>query len=350
MINREEFLARRRTGIGGSDVGAICGVDPFRGPLDVYLEKIGANEEEFNANMDAGIRLEPIVKDLYVEDSGRTLRRARFRRHRKHKWLIGHADGIVGGLDPGWMPGMPGDPAQLPSTFEAKVMKTYSFTRLIEKGVSLSHQFQGQHYGMLNHLPSTTFGFLDRVEWRFATVRVDCDRSTQDQMVDICGDFWYNHVKKRVPPKDAEPKWHIDMPEVEKGSIVQRTDPEWREVIARHRDAKQMEKDATMLYDQAKHAVKKAAGGFGTFEGGRARAYYRLQDGKKTFNQKRLLAAQLLDPVLLVKALEEEGYHLEQDELRTIMEAAVVSNLDRFQTIGEPFEVLQVYHSEAEEE
>jgi len=348
-MDRQAFLARRRTGIGGSDVGPICGVDPFRGPLDVYNEKVGAWEEPDNPNMDAGRRLEPIVKDLYVEDTGRTLKRARFRRHRKHTWLIGHADAIVGGLDPDWMPGMPGDPAELPSTFEAKVMKTWAFTRLQEKGISVSHQLQGQHYGILNHLPSTTFGFLDRVEWRFASVRVDCNRKLQDQMVDICGDFWYNHVQKKIPPADVMPDWKIDMPEVEAGSIVQRDDPEWREVIARHREAKQMDKDATLLYDQAKHAVKKAAGAFGTYEGGQARAYYRMQDGKKTFNQKRLLAAQLLDPVLLVEALEGEGYHLEQGELRTIMEASVVSNLDRFNVVGEPFEVLQVYHSAEEE-
>lgn len=350
MYNREAFLARRRQGIGGSDVGAICGVDPFRGPLDVYNEKIGVWEEPDNPNMDAGRRLEPIVKDLYVEDTGRELKRARPRTHKKHKWLRGNPDGIVAGLDPDWMPGMPGDPAELPSTLECKVMKSWAFARLMEKGVSVSHQLQGNHYGMLNHLPSTTFAFLDRVDWRFATVRVDCDRKLQDQMVDVCGKFWFNHVKKKIPPLEVMPDWKIDLPEVDPGQIVQRNDPEWREVIAKHCDAKQMEKDAVLLYQQAKHAVKKAAGGFGTYEGGRARAYYRMQAGKQTFNQKRLRAAQLLDPGAVVEALEAEGYHLTEDELRTILVKAVFTDFDRFNVTGEPFEVLQVYHSEDEED
>ena len=45
---REQWLLQRRAGLGGSDIGAILGLSPFRTPVDVYLEKTGrapANEE-----------------------------------------------------------------------------------------------------------------------------------------------------------------------------------------------------------------------------------------------------------------------------------------------------------------
>lgn len=348
-MNRQAFLERRRSGIGGSDLGPICGMDPFRGPLDVYLEKIGAAKDEFNPDMDAGIRLEPIVKDLYQEDSGRKLKRARFRRDKEHEWLIGHPDAIVAGVDPEWKPDKDGEPTDGPGVFEAKVMKTFSFTRTIEKGLSISHQLQGQHYSMLCKLPFTTFGLLDRVEWRFAQVTVEADAEIHEHIKEVCNAFWYNHVVPRVPPKDIEPDWQIELPEVESGKIVTRNDPEWIEAIKAHREAKQMSKDAELVYDRAKHALKELTDGFGTYDGGRARVYYRQQAGRKNFNQKRLLAAQLLDPVVLVQALEGEGYHLTEDELRTILEKAVVSDLERFNIEGDPFEVLQVYHSKEEE-
>ena len=39
--DRESWLRERRRGIGGSDIGAILGLNKYRSPLDVYLDKIG---------------------------------------------------------------------------------------------------------------------------------------------------------------------------------------------------------------------------------------------------------------------------------------------------------------------
>ena len=39
-LDRADWLAVRRQGIGGSDVGAILGLDPWKGPLDVYVDKV----------------------------------------------------------------------------------------------------------------------------------------------------------------------------------------------------------------------------------------------------------------------------------------------------------------------
>mgnify|MGYP003353102479 CR=1 FL=1 len=35
-----EQLEKRRLGIGGSDVAAICGLNPYKTALDVYFEKV----------------------------------------------------------------------------------------------------------------------------------------------------------------------------------------------------------------------------------------------------------------------------------------------------------------------
>jgi predicted phage-related endonuclease len=38
---REEWLVLRRKGIGGSDVSAILGINPWKTAMDVWLEKTG---------------------------------------------------------------------------------------------------------------------------------------------------------------------------------------------------------------------------------------------------------------------------------------------------------------------
>ena len=38
-LTREEWLAIRKKGIGGSDAGAICGLNPYASPMNVYLDK-----------------------------------------------------------------------------------------------------------------------------------------------------------------------------------------------------------------------------------------------------------------------------------------------------------------------
>lgn len=38
-LPREEWLKWRKMGIGGSDAGAVCGLNPYRTALEVYLDK-----------------------------------------------------------------------------------------------------------------------------------------------------------------------------------------------------------------------------------------------------------------------------------------------------------------------
>ena len=43
MLTKEQKLLRR-TGIGGSDAAAILGLSPWATPLDIYNEKVSAEE------------------------------------------------------------------------------------------------------------------------------------------------------------------------------------------------------------------------------------------------------------------------------------------------------------------
>lgn len=70
-IDEAAWLRERRLGIGGSDIGAIVGVNPWKTALDVFLDKTGqAPVVEPNASMQLGTALEPFVVKNYEKETG----------------------------------------------------------------------------------------------------------------------------------------------------------------------------------------------------------------------------------------------------------------------------------------
>jgi putative phage-type endonuclease len=68
---RDEWLAARRSGIGGSDAAAVLGLSRWRSPLDVYLDKTGEGGDTEDAPaMYWGRRLERVILEAYVEQTG----------------------------------------------------------------------------------------------------------------------------------------------------------------------------------------------------------------------------------------------------------------------------------------
>lgn len=71
---RDQWLTTRRNGIGGSDAAAVLGLDPYRSAWAVYLDKVGElPDQPENKAMRMGHKLEPVVADLFTEDTGITV-------------------------------------------------------------------------------------------------------------------------------------------------------------------------------------------------------------------------------------------------------------------------------------
>ncbi len=67
-LSREEWLKMRKTGIGGSDAGAICGLNPYSSPMSVYQDKITDEiSQEDNEAMRQGRDLEDYVARPVME-------------------------------------------------------------------------------------------------------------------------------------------------------------------------------------------------------------------------------------------------------------------------------------------
>ena len=74
-LTHDEWLALRRTGIGGSDAGAIMGVSPYKGAFSVWADKQGKLPPlEDNEAMRQGRDLEDYVARRFAEVSGLKVR------------------------------------------------------------------------------------------------------------------------------------------------------------------------------------------------------------------------------------------------------------------------------------
>ena len=103
-MSRADWLAERRKSLGGSDMGAVLGLNPWRSPYAVWAEKTGKLVEDRETEaMRIGRDLEDYVARRFSEASGKKVRRmnALLRNNRKGPWLHANVDRLIVGEESG---------------------------------------------------------------------------------------------------------------------------------------------------------------------------------------------------------------------------------------------------------
>ena len=97
--DRIQWLARRQSGIGGSDVAGILGLSPWATPLDVYLSKVEpAEDRDLGEPAYWGNVLEAVVADEYAKRTGQILAAVpELLRSVDHEWMVANIDRAIGG-------------------------------------------------------------------------------------------------------------------------------------------------------------------------------------------------------------------------------------------------------------
>lgn len=100
--DEEGWLKARTRGIGGSDVGAICGVSPFTSARQIYLNKTGQFQDALKPNeaakerMHFGHMLEPIVADEYSQRTGNKIIAVNATLvHKDYPWALANVDRLI---------------------------------------------------------------------------------------------------------------------------------------------------------------------------------------------------------------------------------------------------------------
>lgn len=103
-LDREQWLAVRRQGIGSSDAAAAVGLNPYKSQLELWLEKtgqapaVGPDKDDDTSPTYWGTLLEPIVAAQYTRKSGNRVRRVNaVLAHPEHSWMLANLDREVVG-------------------------------------------------------------------------------------------------------------------------------------------------------------------------------------------------------------------------------------------------------------
>lgn len=101
--NRDAWLSERRKSLGGSDMGAVLGLNEYASPYSVWADKTGRlAPKEYNEAMRLGNDLEGYVADRFAEVSGFKLRNDKATwRNDKYPHLHANCDRVIVGRKEG---------------------------------------------------------------------------------------------------------------------------------------------------------------------------------------------------------------------------------------------------------
>lgn len=181
-----EWLAERDSGIGGSEIAAVCGLSDFATPYVVAARKLHLLPPEPPSEaMDWGHRLEPVVVAAYEEQTGRRTRRVnRIMRHPEHPFALASLDRVVVGEK---------------RLLEVKTTRS----RKWDDGIPADAECQVQWYLGITGYPTADIAVL-RSGSELSILPVTADPDYFADLLTIAERFWTNLQAGILPDPTAE--------------------------------------------------------------------------------------------------------------------------------------------------
>ena len=199
---REKWLENRRTGIGGSDIGAIMGLSKFKTAYDVYLDKTGQSEKVDNAAMHWGTILEDVVAKEYANVEGRKVQRVnQMLRHSEHDFCVANIDRAVINPDIAKIVRWKDGRLTTDRILECKTANGFKTKMWGEAGtdyVPESYLAQVQWYMFVTHAKLADLAVLIGGQ-DFRVYHIERDDALIEMMFDAANTFWTN-LKNGIAP------------------------------------------------------------------------------------------------------------------------------------------------------
>lgn len=186
-MTQEEWLNWRKKGIGGSDVGAICGVNKYKSAIQLWMEKTDLlKAEEAGEAAYWGQVMEPIIKNEFTKRTGLSVYEKRaILKHSDYPFMLANIDGFIY------------DPIKGKCLFEAKTASAYLLEEW-ETKIPESYQLQVQHYLAVTGMTGAYIAVLiggNAFKWYF----IERDDEMIKMLILIEKEFW-QHVEMKTPP------------------------------------------------------------------------------------------------------------------------------------------------------
>lgn len=195
-LSRDDWLAVRRTGIGGSDAAAAVGLNPYVSALELWLDKTGRAEglprpdpADTTSPTYWGTLLEPIVAAVYTQQTGNKVRKVNaVLRHPTIPWMLANLDReIVGARDA--------------SILECKTAGEFG-ARLWRDGVPEYVQLQVLHQLAVTGKQAAHVAVL-LCGQSLEVFRVERDDGLIARLIELEARFWHYVETDTPPPADG---------------------------------------------------------------------------------------------------------------------------------------------------
>lgn len=187
-MDRDDWLKWRQKGIGGSDASIICGINKYKSPIELWLEKTGQDEpKEAGEPAYWGNIMEPIIREEFTRRTGINVREYKYiLQHSEYSFMFANIDGLI----------MADDGSQL--IFEAKTASSYN-SHEWELDVPESYQLQVQHYLAVTGFKGAYIAVLIGGN-HFKYFYIERDEEIIKPLIKLEQIFW-GYVENNVPPK-----------------------------------------------------------------------------------------------------------------------------------------------------
>ncbi|PRR70885.1 YqaJ viral recombinase family protein [Clostridium thermopalmarium] len=187
VMSELEWLKSRQAGIGGSDAGAILGVNKWKTPFQVYLDKTEPITE-VNEQSEAaywGNTLEDMVAKEFAKRAGKKVRRRnQLLQHEQYPFMTANLDREIVGEK---------------AFLECKTVNAFGAKEWEGDDIPASYLVQVMHYMAVTGDSHCYIACLIGGQ-RFIWKEVQRDEELISMIIQAEKDFWENHVLKKIPP------------------------------------------------------------------------------------------------------------------------------------------------------
>lgn len=247
--NHDEWLSIRNKYIGGSDAGAVVGLDNYKSPYSLWAEKTGKIPAfDGNIRTSVGAYLEEFVAKMFAEQTGKKVRKCNFTLiNDMYPFACANVDRIISGED---------------AILEIKTTNSIPVMRKCKNGEYPERWYcQMTHYLAVTGARKAYLAVLIKCE-EFKIFELERDEEEIAALMSAEAEFW-KHVENDTPPD-------IDGSEATSDAIdaiyANATDSatinlsDSQNVIENYMALKKQQKDIQTLIDNYSNMIKQQLG------------------------------------------------------------------------------------------
>ena len=183
----DEWLGWRKKGIGGSDASVVCGINRYRSPIELWMDK--TNQIPYQEAGEAaywGTQLEALVKAEFTKRTGIEVNPAnQLLQSEEYPFMLANLDGECI------------HPTHGKCVFEAKTASAYKAGEW-DDAIPDEYMLQVQHYMAVTGYMGTYIAVLiggNTFRWKF----IERDEALISMLIQLESAFW-KQVQELVPP------------------------------------------------------------------------------------------------------------------------------------------------------